>query len=109
MAKFLDQKEVSELLTSVINKLENIKSLEEMLISLNEWDNDFKEDYKIFNNNNIQLLIDEFKVAYSLAVNKRRLTKIESKSARINAKLLRDEYNIFKSDNFAAVTDNCRM
>ena len=100
MAKFLDQKEVSELLTSVINKLENIKSLEEMLISLNEWDNDFKEDYKIFNNNNIQLLIDEFKVAYSLAVNKRRLTKIESKSARINAKLLRDAYNIFKSDNF---------
>ena len=104
LSKFLDQKEVSELLTSVINKLEDIASLETILMTTGDWNNDFNSNYCIFNENNINELINDFKMAYSLASNKRRLTKLEGSRTDINKSIFKDALNMIKKDSF--VTDD---
>lgn len=102
LCKFLDQKEVSELTTSIINKLENIKSLILTAKDLKIWDCDFIPELKIFNENQINDIIDEFRVVYNLSVSKRKLKKVEpnTNNTKISKALYIDALNMFKKDNF---------
>ena len=104
LCKFLDGKEVNELTTSLINKLENIGSLIDALIILEKWDG-FSDQYKIFDNDGIKQLIDDFRMVKNLSASKRKLKKANGQNDKVGRQLYADAINMFKKDNFVSVED----
>lgn len=102
--KFLDAKEVNELLTSIINKLENIESLIDALVTLNKWDG-FSSNYSLFDKQNIRSLINDFRLVKNLSSSKRKLKKAKQYEYQKNKQLYADAINLFKKDNFVHLND----
>jgi len=104
LCKFLDGKEVNELTTAIINKLENIASLINALVTLKSYGG-FSEQYKIFDYPNINGLIDDFRMVKNLTSTKRKLKKASGGEDRIGRQLYADAINIFKEDSFVSAND----
>ena len=104
LSKFLDGKEVNELLTSLINKVENIESLIYSLDEIGRWDG-FAEGYELFDSINIQNLKQELMLIKNISSTKRKLKKAKKKEIKVDQQLFADAINLFKKDNFVSVND----
>lgn len=95
LTKFMEKKEINELLTSVLNKLSNIRSLIDVAKEQNiEIWTGFNKDY--FSLNNILLLERDFNNVLKLALLKENLKKAEiTDDNSIGIDLYLDAFNLF--------------
>jgi len=107
LAKFLDTKEVNNLLTSLINSFENIGSLVKVLKDEKGY-SIYKDRFALLNQKNPFDLANDFILVKNLATMKTKLAKANVKDVKnkVGKRLYCSAINLFKDKNDEVILDN---